>query len=80
MFTEQDMRVANCLTQVATSAIDRARLFHRMEEWQQSIETLLSFNATVNQQLEPEEMVRELVANVTGFLECRWWCRGNCDP
>ena len=69
MFTEQDMRVANCLTQVATSAIDRAKLFHRMEEWQRSIETLLSFNATVNQQLEPEEMVRELVANVTSFLE-----------
>jgi signal transduction histidine kinase len=69
VFTERDLRVAECLSQIATSAIDRARLFHRMEEWQQSIETLLSFNATVNQHLEPEEMVRELVANVTGFLE-----------
>jgi signal transduction histidine kinase len=69
VFTEHDLQLAECLSQIATSAIDRARLFYRMEEWQRAIETLLSFNATVNQHLEPEEMVRELVANVTGFLE-----------
>jgi signal transduction histidine kinase len=68
-FTDQDVRVATCLARVAASAVDRARLFFRIEEWRQSIETLLSFNATVNQQLEPAEMVRELVANVTGFLD-----------
>ncbi len=67
-FSETDVRVATCLARVATIALDRARLFFRIEEWKQSIETLLSFNATVNQQLAPEEMVRELVANVTGFL------------
>ena len=42
--------------------------FFRIEEWRRSIETLLSFNATVNQRLAPEQMVRELVVNVTGFL------------
>jgi signal transduction histidine kinase len=68
-FTEQDIRLANCLARVACSSVDRARLFFRIEDWQQSIETLLSFNATVNQQLEPARMVRELVANVTGFLD-----------
>tara|TARA_R110002049_G_scaffold285698_4_gene466946 strand:- start:63755 stop:65356 length:1602 start_codon:yes stop_codon:yes gene_type:complete len=69
MFTEHDVRLATCLARVAASAVDRARLFYRIEEWKQSIETLLSFNATVNQHLEPTEMVRELVSNVTGFLD-----------
>ncbi len=69
IFTAQDARVASCLARVATSAVDRALLFFRIEEWKQSMETLLSFNATVNQHLEPEKMIRELVANVTGFLD-----------
>ncbi|MAT70228.1 MAG: hypothetical protein CMJ58_11980 [Planctomycetaceae bacterium] len=69
LFTEEDAQVAQCLARIAASALDRARLFFRMEEWRQSVETLLSFNATVNQQLEPEQMVRELVTNVIGFLE-----------
>ena len=69
VFTENDARVAHCFARVATTALDRARLFFRIEEWKQSTETLLSFNATVNQHLAPEEMVRELVANVTGFLD-----------
>ncbi len=69
LFTENDVRAALCFARVATTALDRARLFFRIEEWKQSIETLLSFNATVNQHLEPEEMVRELVTNVTGFLD-----------
>lgn len=68
-FTEQDARVATCLARVACSSVDRGNLFYRIEEWRQSIETLLSFNATVNQHLEPREMVSELVANVTGFLD-----------
>lgn len=68
-FTEHDMRVAVCIARVASSAVDRANLFYRIEEWKQSIETLLSFNATVNQHLDPSEMVRELVKNATGFLD-----------
>ncbi len=69
VFTEHDVRAAWCLARLATTAVDRARLFFRIEEWKQSIETLLSFNATINQHLEPEEMVRRLVMNVTGFLD-----------
>ena len=68
-FTEHDERVAVCLARVACSSVDRGNLFYRIEEWRESIETLLSFNATVNQQLEPSEMVSQLVANVTGFLD-----------
>lgn len=68
-FHEQDLRTALCLARIATTAVDRARLFDRIEQWTRSMETLLSFNATVNQHLEPQEMVHQLVANVTGFLD-----------
>ena len=68
-FSTQDIQLAECVGQVASSAVDRARLFFRIEEWKRSMETLLSFNATVNQRLEPEAMLHELVTNVTGFLD-----------
>lgn len=68
LFSDGDVRVLLCLSRVATTAVDRALLFDRIEQWTRSMETLLSFNATVNQHLEPQEMVRQLVANVTGFL------------
>ncbi len=68
-FSEEDLRTATCLARVATSAVDRAGLFARIEEWSHSIELLLSFNATVNQHLQPQEMVRQLVVNATGFID-----------
>ena len=68
-FTEQDVRTAVCLARIASSSVDRATLFNRIEEWKQSIETLLTINATINQQLDPDAMVRQLVVNVCGFLE-----------
>jgi signal transduction histidine kinase len=68
-FSSQDIRLGECLVEVASSAVDRARLFFRIEEWKRSTETLLSFNATVNQRLEPEAMLHELVTNVTRFLD-----------
>lgn len=83
LFNESDMRLANCLGRIATSAVDRALLFSRIEEWTQSMETLLSFNATVNQHLEPDEMVRQLVSNVTGFLDADGGAAGillNVEP
>ncbi len=68
-FNEHDLRIAACLGRVACSAVDRARLFDRIEDWSQSIEMLLSFNATVNLQLKPQEMVRQLVINAAGFVD-----------
>ncbi|MCU0706821.1 MAG: GAF domain-containing sensor histidine kinase [Pirellula sp.] len=68
-FHEQDLRTATCLARIATSAVDRARLFGRIEEWSKSVEKLLSFNATVNQHLQPREMVRQLVVNAAGFID-----------
>ena len=68
-FVEEDLKVALTIARVATSAVDRARLFHRIEDWSRSIEMLLSFNATVNQHLQPQEMVRQLVVNAAGFID-----------
>ncbi|MEZ6096821.1 MAG: response regulator [Pirellulaceae bacterium] len=68
-FNSQDLRLAMFLARIATSAVDRSRQFDRIEEWSQSIEMLLSFNATVNQHLKPQEMVRQLVVNATGFID-----------
>lgn len=67
-FTEADVRTAQCLARIASPSVDRATLFHRIEEWKQSIESLLTINATINQKLEPDEMVRQLVVDVCGFL------------
>lgn len=68
-FQSHDLRLASCFARIATSAVDRSRLFDRIEEWSRSIELLLSFNATVNQHLKPQEMVRQLVINATGFID-----------
>lgn len=68
-FDQSDLMLAELLARMATSAVDRGRLFGRMEEWSQSIEMLLAFNATVNQHLRPQEMVRQLVVNATGFVD-----------
>ncbi len=78
-FTEDDQHAAWCLARIATSALDRALLFFRIEEWRKSIETLLSFNATVNQKLAPKQMVRELVVNVTGFLGAQGGMAGTAN-
>ena len=68
-FLQQDLALAVCLGRIATSGVDRARLFGRIEEWSQSIETLLCFNAAVNQHLEPVDLVRQLVLNASGFID-----------
>lgn len=79
IFTAANVRAAKCLARVAVSALDRAFLFGRMEQWRRSMETLLSFNATVNQNLEPGHMVQELVANVIGFLDADGGMAGVLD-
>ncbi len=66
---EEDVQAAVCLARMASAAVDRARLFQRLQEWSQSLEMLLSFNAAVNQQLEPEQLVRQLLENATRFLK-----------
>jgi signal transduction histidine kinase len=68
-FTQQEVAVAETLATQATIGLERSRLFDRMQEWSQSLETLLAFNAAVNQHLNPSELVRRLVENAARFLK-----------
>lgn len=68
-FAQQDVAVAETLATQATIGLERSRLFDRMQEWSQSLEILLSFNAAVNQHLNPSELVRRLVENAARFLK-----------
>lgn len=68
-FTAQDLAVAEALAIQATIGLERSRLFDRMQEWSQSLEILLAFNAAVNQHLNPSELVRRLVEHAARFLK-----------
>jgi len=68
-FSPQELAVAETLATQATIGLERSRLFDRMQEWSQSLETLLAFNAAVNQHLNPSELVRRLVENAARFLK-----------
>jgi len=68
-FEPDDAAAAVCLARIASTAIDRARLFGHLHEWSQSLEMLLSFNAAVNRRLEPRKLVRQLLENAIRFLK-----------
>jgi signal transduction histidine kinase len=68
-FVEQDLAIAETLAVQAAIGLERTRLFDRMQEWTQSLEILLVFNAAVNQHLNPSELVRRLVENAARFLK-----------
>jgi signal transduction histidine kinase len=69
LFSQQDLAVAEALAMQAAIGLERTRLFDRMQEWSQSMEILLAFNAAVNQHLNPSELVRRLVENAARFLK-----------
>jgi len=68
-FSHQDLAVLEALATQAAIGLERTRLFDRMQEWTQSLEVLLAFNAAVNQHLNPSELVRRLVENAARFLK-----------
>jgi signal transduction histidine kinase len=68
-FVQQDLAIAETLAVQATIGLERTRLFDRMQEWTQSLEILLAFNAAVNQHLNPSELVRRLVEHAARFLK-----------
>jgi signal transduction histidine kinase len=68
-FSAQEVAVAETLATQAAIGLERTRLFDRMQEWTQSLEILLAFNAAVNQHLKPSELVRRLVENAARFLK-----------
>ncbi len=68
-FSTQDVSIAETLAVQAAIGLERTRLFDRMQEWTQSLEILLAFNAAVNQHLNPSELVRRLVEHAARFLK-----------
>ncbi len=67
--SDTDVAAAVGLARISSAAVDRARLFGHLHEWSRSLEMLLSFNAAVNQRLEPPQMVRQLLENAARFLK-----------
>jgi signal transduction histidine kinase len=68
-FSPEHARVAAAFAVQAALGLERARLFDRMRDWTKSLEMLLSFNAVINQHVEPAQLVRRLVENAARFLE-----------
>ena len=65
----QDVTLGEVFSLQAAVGIERARLYDRMNDWSQSLEMLLGFNAAVNQHLSPQALIRRLVENATRFLK-----------
>jgi signal transduction histidine kinase len=68
-FELEHARLAGAFAVQAALGLERARLFDRMRDWTKSLEMLLSFNAVINQHVEPAQLVRRLVENAARFLE-----------
>jgi len=68
-FFSEHARVASTFAVQAALGLERARLFDRMRDWTKSLEMLLSFNAVINQHIEPAQLVRHLVESAARFLE-----------
>ncbi len=68
-FSPEHARVAAAFAVQAALGLERARLFDRMRDWTKSLELLLSFNAVINQHVEPAQLVRRLVESAARFLE-----------
>lgn len=68
-FTHDDIHGLEALALAASVGVQRARLLDRLSEWSRSLEMLLSFNAAVNQHLDPTQLIRHLVENAGLFLK-----------
>lgn len=69
LIRSQDLMLGEVFALQAALGLERARLYDRMNDWWQSLEMLLGFNAAVNQHLSPEALIRRLVENATRFLK-----------
>lgn len=65
----QDASLGELLATQAAVGLERARLYDRMNDWSQSLEMLLGFNAAVNQHLSSHALIRRLVENANRFLK-----------
>ena len=65
----QDVTLGEVFALQAAVGLERARLYDRLNDWSQSLEMLLGFNAAVNQHLSPRALIRRLVENAARFLK-----------
>jgi signal transduction histidine kinase len=80
IFTQDDASAAQMLAMQSATGIERARMFERMHEWAQSLESLLAFNAAINAHLNPQMLVRRLVENAARFLKADGGMAGLAIP
>ncbi len=69
LINPNDVRLAEVFSWQAAVGLERARLYDRLNDWSQSLEMLLGFNAAVNQHLTPQALIRRLVENAIRFLK-----------
>ena len=79
-FSQEDVRVAQTLATQSAVGFDRAQLYMRMQEWAQSLEMLLAFNAAINEQLDPALLIRRLVEHAANFLKADGGMAGLAVP
>jgi GAF domain-containing protein len=80
LFSQDDARAARTLAMTAATGIARARMFERMCEWAQSLESLLAFNAAINAHLDPQSLIRRLVEDAARFLKADGGMAGLAVP
>jgi signal transduction histidine kinase len=79
-FLPEHSRAAQAFALQAALGLERGRMFDRMGDWTRSLERLLSFNALINQRVEPTQLVRRLVESAAAFLDAEGGWTGLSVP
>lgn len=67
-FTEDDIRSVQTLAQQTAVALERALLFEEIQRRANALETLLSFSAELNEQLNPSLLIQRLVEHAIALV------------
>ncbi len=67
-FTAADEQLLHIIALQIASGIERAQMFNHLARWNLSMQSLFAFNATLNEELDPPELVRRLVEHTAGFI------------
>ncbi|MEM8680071.1 MAG: GAF domain-containing protein, partial [Planctomycetota bacterium] len=79
-YRQADLPMAESIANIAAIGFDRALLFDRMHEWTHSLESLLAFNAAVNQRLSSDGLLQKLVQHAVQFLKSKAGMAGLAVP
>ncbi|MBW7884331.1 MAG: GAF domain-containing sensor histidine kinase [Caldilineaceae bacterium] len=78
-FDEIDLGLAQLMALQVAPALERAQLFSKMHQWAMSLESLISFNAALNRQLDPPALMHDLVAHAARLLNAESGMGGFVD-